>query len=52
MSNKEPDRTIRIDMKIIKLVLSGHTQQPNEVYCKKYLASTQTKAFIEIFESL
>ena len=39
-------------VKIIKLVLSGHTQQPNEVYCKKYLASTQTKAFIEIFESL
>ena len=39
-------------IKIIKLVLSGHILQPNEVYCKKYLASTQTKAFIEIFESL
>lgn len=39
-------------IKIIKLVLSGHTLQPNEVYCKKYLASTQTNAFIEIFESL
>lgn len=39
-------------LKAINLVLSGKTLQPNEAYCKKYLASTQTKAFIEIFEKL
>lgn len=39
-------------IKMINLVLNNQTLKPNTEYCKKYLASTQTKSFIEIFESL
>ena len=39
-------------IKMINLVLNNQTLKPNAEYCKKYLASTQTKSFIKIFESL
>lgn len=40
------------DLKILKYFLENSQLKPNAEYCKKYLASTQTKSFIKIFESL
>lgn len=37
---------------IFEKVLNQQTLKPNDEYCEKYLASTQTKSFIEIFEKL